>query len=77
MRRIVRTKHGSYFHKSLGVSYFTIRYDFKKYISPFQSNVDDFCSHSLKSGDASKEGSKLSDSEYRRIKKSLHLFTLH
>lgn len=77
VRRIVRTKNGSYFLKSLGVSYFTIRYDFKKYISPFQSNVDDFCSHSLKSGGASKEGSKLSDPEYRRIKKSLHLFTLH
>lgn len=30
VRRILRTKNGSYFHKSFGVSYFTIRYDFKK-----------------------------------------------
>ena len=40
VRRIVRTRNGSCFHKSLGVSYSTIRDDFRKYILPFVSNVD-------------------------------------
>ena len=35
LRRIVRTKNGAYFHKSLGISYSTIRDEFKKYVSPF------------------------------------------
>ena len=30
LRRIVRTKNGAYFHKSLGISYSTIRDEFKK-----------------------------------------------
>ena len=43
IRRIVRTRYGSYFHKSLGVSYSTVRDEFKKYLSPFVENIDDFC----------------------------------
>ena len=40
VRRIVCTRNGSCFHKSLGVSYSTIRDDFRKYILPFMSSVD-------------------------------------
>ena len=50
VRRIVCTRNGSCFHKSLGVSYSTIRDDFRKYILPFVSRR---CLHSLKSGSAS------------------------
>ena len=32
LHRIVRTKNGAYFHKSFGISYSTIRDEFKKYI---------------------------------------------
>ena len=32
LRRMVPTKNGAYFHKSLGVNYSTIRDEFKKYI---------------------------------------------
>ena len=48
LRGIVRTKNGSYFHKSLGISYSTIRDEFKKYISLFVENVNGYCLHSLK-----------------------------
>ena len=65
IRRIVRNRYGSYFHKSLGVSCSTVRDEFKKYLSPFVENVDDFCLHSLKSGGASNEGYKLSDPELK------------
>ena len=65
LRRIVSTKNGSYFHKTHGISYSTIRDDFKKYLSPFVENVDHYCLHSLKSGGASNEGYKLSDPELK------------
>ena len=63
--RIVPTKNGAYFHKSLGISYSTIRDEFKKYISPFVNNPGDYCLHSLKSGGASNDGYKLSDPELK------------
>ena len=44
VRRIVSTKKGAHFHKSLGITYATIREEFRKYVSPF---VDDYCLHSL------------------------------
>ena len=65
LRRIVRSRNGSYFHKAQGISYSTIRDEFKKYISPFVQNVDDYCLHSLKSGGAFNEGYKLSDPELK------------
>ena len=43
LRRIVPTGNGAYFHKSLGISYSTIRDEFKKYISPFVNNPGDYC----------------------------------
>lgn len=65
LRRIVRTKNGAYFHKSLGISYSTIRDEFKKYVSPFVNDPSDYCLHSLKSGGASNDGYKLSDPELK------------
>ena len=65
MRRIVRTKNGAYFHKSLGISYSTVRDEFKKYISPFVNDPGDYYLHSLKSGGASNDGYKLSDPELK------------
>ena len=38
LRRIVSTKKGSHFHKSLGISYTTVRDEFRKYLSPFIDN---------------------------------------
>ena len=65
LRRIVRTKNGAYFHKSLGISYSTIRDEFKKYVSPFVNDPSDYCFHSLKSGGASNDSYKLSDPELK------------
>ena len=65
LRRIVRTKNGAYFHKSLGISYSTVRDEFKKYISPFVNDPGDYYLHSLKSGGASNDGYKLSDPELK------------
>ena len=65
LRRIVSTKKGSYFHKSLGISYTTIRDEFRKYLSPFVENVNDYSLHSLKSGGASNDGYKLIDPELK------------
>ena len=65
MRRIVRTKDGAYFHKSLGVSYSTTRDECKKYIWPFVIDPGDYCLHTLKSGGASNDGYKLSDPELK------------
>ena len=63
--RIVSTKKGSYFHKSLGISYTTIRDEFRKYFSPYVENIDDYCLHSLKSGGASYDGYKVIDPELK------------
>jgi len=65
LRRIVRTKNGAYFHKSLGISYSTIRDEFKKCNSPFVNDPSDDCLHSLESGGASNDGYKLSDPELK------------
>ncbi|CAH3145775.1 unnamed protein product [Porites lobata] len=50
---------------SLGISYSTIRDEFKKYVSPFVNDPSDYCLHSLKSGGASNDGYKLSDPELK------------
>ena len=65
MRRIVRTKDGAYFHKSLGISYSTTRDEFKKCIWPFVIDPGDYCLHTLKSGGASNDDYKLSDPELK------------
>ena len=65
LRRIVPTKNGAYFRKSLEISSSTIRDEFKKYISPFVNDPGDYCLHSLKSGGASNDGYKLSDPELK------------
>ena len=52
-------------HNCLGISYSTIRDEFKKYISPFVNDPGDYCLHSLKSGGASNDGYKLSDPELK------------
>jgi len=62
---LVRTTNGAYFHKSLGISYSTIRDEFKKYISPFVNDPGDYCLHSLKSGGASNDGYNLSVPELK------------
>ena len=65
LRRIVRTKDGAYFHKSLGISYSTTRDEFKKYIWPFVIDPGDYCLHTLKSDGTSNDGFELSDPELK------------
>ena len=65
LRRIVPTKNDAYFHTSLGISYSTIRDEFKKYISPFVNDPGDYCLHSLKSGGVFNDGYKPSDPELK------------
>ena len=53
IRRIVNSKSTQKFHEKKGVSYSTIRDDFKKFLKPFVSDVRAFGLHSIKSGAAS------------------------
>ena len=54
IRRIVKSKSNEYFHLSKGVVYSTIRNEFKKYVKPFVEDIDRFCTHSMRSGSATK-----------------------
>ena len=65
LRRIVSTKKGTYFAKSLDISSTTTRDQFRNFFSPFVENVDDYCLRSLKSGGASNDGYKLIDPELK------------
>ena len=65
LRRIVCTKNGAFFHKSLGISYSTICDKFKKYVSLFVNDPGDYCLLSLKSGGTANDGYKLSDPELK------------
>ena len=55
IRRIVKSKSNEYFHLSKGVVYSTIRNEFKTYyVKPFVEDIDRFCTHSMRSGSATK-----------------------
>jgi len=54
IRRILKSKSNEYFHGSKGVVYSTIRNEFKKYVKPFVEDIDIFCTHSMRSGSATK-----------------------
>ena len=56
VRRIIKSKSTERFHESNGVSYSTIRDEFRKLISPFVSDVSIYGTHSIRSGAASNEG---------------------
>ena len=53
VRRIVKSKSKDYFHKSKGISFITIRDEFKKHISPFVDDIASYGTHIIKSGTAS------------------------
>ena len=64
--KLRRTPRHVYFeYPPGGISYTTIRDEFRKYLSPFVENVDDYCLHSLKSGGASNDGYKVIDLEVK------------
>lgn len=85
IRRIVSTKAGEYFHASKGISYSTLREEFKKYVKPFVEDISLYGTHSIKSGAASNPacrnisgdlldlhaGWKNSSSKHRYIKHSI------
>lgn len=50
---------------SLGISFSTIRDDFRKFLAPFLKDVNSHCLHSLKSGGASNEDYKQTDPELK------------
>ena len=55
IRRILKSKSiNEYFHLSKGVGYSTIRNEFKKFVKPFVEDIDRFCTHSMRSGSATK-----------------------
>ena len=56
VRRIIKSKSCERFHEELGVSYSTIKDEFKKFLGDFVDNIDKFDLHSLKSGAASNPG---------------------
>ena len=53
VRRIVKSKSKECFHACKGVSYSTLRDEFKKYVKPFVDDIARYSTHSIKSGAAS------------------------
>ena len=53
VRRIVKFKSKEHFHASKGVSYTTLREEFRKYVKPFVDDIASYGTHSIKSGAAS------------------------
>ena len=53
VRRIVKSKSKEYFHVSKGISYTTLREEFRKYVTPFVDDIARYGTHSIKSGAAS------------------------
>ena len=53
VRRIVKTKSRECFHASRGVSYSTLRDEFKKFVKPFVGDIALYGTHSIKCGAAS------------------------
>ena len=53
VRRIVKSKSKEYFHATKGVSYTTLREEFRKYFRPFVDDIANCGTHSIKSGAAS------------------------
>lgn len=56
VRRTVWSKSNETFHDSKGVSYSTMRDEFRKFLKPFVSDVKAYGPHSIKSGAASNPG---------------------
>ena len=56
VRRTVRSKSNEKFHDSKGVSYSTLRDEFRKFLKPFVADVKAYALHSIKSGAASNPG---------------------
>lgn len=56
VRRTVRSKSNEKFHDGKGVSYSTLRDEFRKFLKPFVSDVKAYGPHSIKSGAASNPG---------------------
>jgi len=53
VRRIVKSRSKEYFHATKGVSYTTLRKEFRKYVKPFVDDIASYGTHSIKSGAAS------------------------
>ena len=53
VRRIVKSKSKEHFHVSKGVSYTTLREEFRKNVKPFVDDIAWYGTHSIKSGAAS------------------------
>ena len=86
VRRIVKSKSKEYFHVSKGISYTTLREEFRKYVKPFVNDIAKYGTHSIKSGAASNPacknisadlldmhaGWKCATSKHRYIKRSVN-----
>ena len=86
VRRIVKSKSKEYFHVSKGISYTTLREEFRKYVKPFVKDIARYGTHSIKSGAASNPacknisadlldmhaGWKCATSKHRYIKRSVN-----
>lgn len=86
VRRIVKSKSKEYFHVSKGISYTTLREEFRKYVKPFVNDIARYGTHSIKSGAASNPvcknisadlldmhaGWKCATSKHRYIKRSVN-----
>ena len=63
LRRIVQKKERKQFHHSHGISYSTLRQEFREHLGPFAVDIKKFGLHSIKSGGASNPALRRVDSE--------------
>ena len=63
LRRIVQKKERKRFHHSHGISYSTLRQEFREHLGPFVVDIKKFGLHSIKSGIASNPALRRVDSE--------------
>ena len=63
LRRIVQKKERKRFHHSHGISYSTLRQEFREHLGPFVVDIKKFGLHSIKSGGASNPALRRVDSE--------------
>ena len=61
VRRIVESEYAEKSHDRKGVSYSTIKIQFRKQLTPFVGNVNEFDLHSIKSGAASNQNCRTLD----------------
>ena len=67
IRRTISKRKRKEFHRSKGISYSTLRQEFRMHLSPFVGDISKFGLYSIKSGGASNPGLRNVDRSIRQI----------